>query len=178
VAIVGSANLNDRSQLGDHDSEIAVIVEDPTSVESYMNGQPYRAARFAATLRRQLFRKHLGLLKPQNMEHPDPNYAPVGLPNLYDFGSREDYAVVDPLSDDFLNLWNSRARTNTFAFGKIFHPVPHDDVRTWAEYEKYYEVFFKEADEEVKGKAGKKKPAKYQWYVCYSLSMTLLRKSI
>jgi len=163
VAIVGSANLNDRSQLGDHDSEIAVIVEDPTSVESYMNGKPYRAARFAATLRRQLFRKHLGLLKPQDMEQLDSNYQPVGVPNLYDYGSPEDQAVMDPLSDGFLNFWNTRAHTNTFAFGKIFHPVPHDDVTTWAEYNKYYEVFFKEADQEAEGKEGKKKPAKNEW---------------
>ncbi|KAK4692964.1 phospholipase D1/2, partial [Lecanoromycetidae sp. Uapishka_2] len=163
VAIIGSANLNDRSQLGDHDSELAVIVEDPTSVESYMNGQPYRAARFAATLRRQLFRKHLGLLKPQDMEKPDANYEPVGSLNLYDYGSREDEAVMDPLSDSFLNFWNTRAHANTFAFGKIFHPVPHDDVKTWADYDKYYEMFFKGADAEADGKEGKAKPAKYKW---------------
>lgn len=34
LVICGSANLNDRSQLGNHDSEIAVIIEDPTPVES------------------------------------------------------------------------------------------------------------------------------------------------
>ncbi|OGE47072.1 hypothetical protein PENARI_c068G12249 [Penicillium arizonense] len=39
----GSANKNDRT----------------------MNGRPYRAARLAATLRRQLWRKHLGLLPAQ-----------------------------------------------------------------------------------------------------------------
>ena len=163
VAIIGSANLNDRSQLGDHDSEIAVVIEDPTSVESYMDGRPYRAAHFAATLRRQLFRKHLGLLKPQNMEQPDSNFHPVGVPNTYDYGSREDQAVIDPLSENFLNLWNTRARINTTAFSKIFHPVPDDSVRTWADYDRFYEVFFKQADAEAEGKQGKKKPAKYQW---------------
>ena len=163
VVICGSANLNDRSQLGDHDSEIACIIEDPTTVDSYMNGRPYRAAKFAATLRRQLFRKHLGLIPPQNMERPDQNYEPIGVPNTYDFGSPEDQAVTDPLSDTFLNFWNYRARTNTDAFGKIFHPVPHDSVITWQDYETFYEKFFKEADEEAEGKRGKKKPAKYQW---------------
>lgn len=34
LVICGSANLNDRSQLGNHDSEIAVVIEDPTPVES------------------------------------------------------------------------------------------------------------------------------------------------
>lgn len=163
VAIVGSANFNDRSQLGDHDSEIAIVIEDPISVDSYMDGRPYRAARFAATLRRQLFRKHLGLLKPQNMERADQNFEPIGVPNIYDYGSREDEAVMDPLSDTFLDLWSRRAKSNSYAFGRIFHPVPHDDVRTWKDYDAFYERYFKEADEEADGKSGKKKPAKYQW---------------
>jgi phosphatidylserine/phosphatidylglycerophosphate/cardiolipin synthase-like enzyme len=38
--IVGSANLNDRSQLGDRDSEVAVVIEDPPVRQAYMNGQP------------------------------------------------------------------------------------------------------------------------------------------
>ena len=163
VAIVGSANLNDRSQLGDHDSEIAIIIEDPKTIDSYMDGRPYRAAAFAATLRRQLFRKHLGLLKPQNMEQPDYNYGPIGIPNTYDYGSKEDRTVMDPLSDRFLHFWNSRAKTNSYAFGRIFHPVPHNDVRTWKDYDAFYEKFFHEADEEAEGKEGKKKPAKYMW---------------
>lgn len=163
IAICGSANLNDRSQLGDHDSEIAIIIEDPNSMDSYMNGQPYRAARFASTLRRQLFRKHLGLIQAQDMEAPNQNFEPIGVPNSYDHGSPEDQAVMDPLSDGFLALWNTRARTNTEAFGKIFHPVPHDDVRTWKDYETFYEHFFKEADKEADGKEGTKRPSRYMW---------------
>jgi phosphatidylserine/phosphatidylglycerophosphate/cardiolipin synthase-like enzyme len=36
--ICGSANLNDRSQLGDRDSEVAVVIEDPATRPSVMNG--------------------------------------------------------------------------------------------------------------------------------------------
>ncbi|KAL9128488.1 MAG: hypothetical protein Q9217_002838 [Psora testacea] len=163
IAICGSANLNDRSQLGDHDSEIAIIIEDPSEIDSYMNGRPYRAARFAATLRRQLFRKHLGLLPAQDMERPNQNFEPIGVPNNYDYDSREDQMVMDPLSDTFINLWNSRARTNTDAFGRIFHPVPHDDVRTWKDYDTFYGHFFKPADKEAGGKEKTKRPSKYMW---------------
>ena len=163
VVICGSANLNDRSQLGYHDSEIAIVVEDPTTVESYMDGRPWRAAKFAVTLRRQLFRKHLGLIPAQDMEHPDQNFEPIGIPNIYDFGSLEDQAVMDPLSDQFLGFWNTRARQNTIAFGKIFHPVPHDDVRNWKDYDLFYRQYFCKADKEAEGKEGKKKPAKYRW---------------
>jgi phospholipase D1/2 len=37
--ICGSANLNDRSQNGDHDSEIAVLIEDQDMVESMARGR-------------------------------------------------------------------------------------------------------------------------------------------
>ena len=159
IVICGSANLNDRSQLGYHDSEIAVIVEDPTPVDSSMNGQPWRATKFAASLRRQLFRKHLGLLPPQDMERPTQNYEPIGVENEYDWGSEEDRIVADPLSDDFLNFWNSRAKTNTDAFSRVFHPVPYDGVRTWKQYDDYYERFFHEEEKDKENK----KPSAYKW---------------
>jgi phospholipase D1/2 len=162
VAICGSANLNDRSQLGYHDSEIAMVIEDPEPVQSYMDGRPYGASKFATTLRRQLMRKHLGLIYPQNMEHPDRNFMPAGVPNEYDFGSTEDMLVADPLSPNFLNFWNIRARTNTDAFARVFRPVPDDNVRTWKDYEQFYEKYFYDAD----GVADGKKPqgdAKYLW---------------
>lgn len=42
VVIMGSANLNDRSQKGDGDSEIALVVEDQDMIDSTMDGQPVR----------------------------------------------------------------------------------------------------------------------------------------
>lgn len=54
--IIGSANINDRSLLGDRDSELAVCVEDTQTVPSVMNGEPYRAGWYASTLRKTLFR--------------------------------------------------------------------------------------------------------------------------
>ncbi|KAF2838276.1 phospholipase D/nuclease [Patellaria atrata CBS 101060] len=161
IVICGSANLNDRSQLGDHDSEIAVVIEDPTPLESSMNGRPWRASKFAGTLRRQIFRKHLGLIPAQDMERPDANFEPVGTPNIYDYGSREDQLVADPLDDRFINFWNTRARTNTEAFGKLFHPVPYDGVRNWKQYDEYYSRFFAAGEKDKDGK--EKKPSKYKW---------------
>lgn len=164
VVICGSANLNDRSQLGNHDSEIAICIQDPQEIDSFMAGQPWKAARFAASLRRQIFRKHLGLLRPQDYTRPDQNYEPIGVPNTYDWDSREDRAVADPLGNDFLNLWNTTARTNTEAFERVFHPVPTDKVRNWKQYDDYYERFFvepKKAKEE-KGK-DPEKPSTWKW---------------
>ena len=53
---MGSANINDRSQKGDGDSEIALVVEDNEILQTTMSGRPYAAAKFAATLRRRLYR--------------------------------------------------------------------------------------------------------------------------
>lgn len=36
---MGSCNLNDRSQCGDRDSEIALMVEDKDTIPSQMNGK-------------------------------------------------------------------------------------------------------------------------------------------
>ncbi len=54
--ICGSANLNDRSQNGDHDSEIAVVIEDQDLIESTMDGKKYMAGKVSASWRRSLMR--------------------------------------------------------------------------------------------------------------------------
>lgn len=163
IVICGSANLNDRSQLGDHDSEIAVIIEDFSPVQSSMNGQPWMASRFASSLRRELFRKHLGLLPPQDYQRPDANFEPVGVPNQFDLDCPESKVVADPLSDTLQSLWNSRARTNTDIFRKVFHAVPDDTVHNWATYKEFYEYYFHRADKEAEGQEGFGRPARYQW---------------
>lgn len=56
VALIGSANINDRSFMGDRDSEIAVVIED-ASVNPY-----------AAQLRRKLWCEHLGLRYPDQQD--------------------------------------------------------------------------------------------------------------
>ena len=54
--IIGSANFNDRSLNGKRDSELAVVVEDTHLIDSVMNGQTYRAGKFAYSMRTALFK--------------------------------------------------------------------------------------------------------------------------
>ena len=61
VALIGSANINERSLLGNRDSEIASVIRDTDMIWSTMAGKPYQVARFAHTLRMRLMREHLGL---------------------------------------------------------------------------------------------------------------------
>ncbi|KAK2045997.1 phospholipase D [Colletotrichum somersetense] len=61
TALIGSANINERSMLGNRDSELAAVVRDTDMIWSTMAGRPYRVGRFAHTLRLRLMREHLGL---------------------------------------------------------------------------------------------------------------------
>ncbi|KAI0036483.1 hypothetical protein K488DRAFT_41109, partial [Vararia minispora EC-137] len=74
LAIIGSANINERSQRGDRDSELAAIIRDTDMIDrrtlhftpadgfrSTMAGKPYKVGRFAHTLRVRLMREHVGV---------------------------------------------------------------------------------------------------------------------
>lgn len=61
VALIGSANINERSMLGSRDSEVAAVVRDTDLLWSTMAGKPYQVGRFAHTLRMRLMREHVGL---------------------------------------------------------------------------------------------------------------------
>ncbi|KAI9839093.1 MAG: hypothetical protein M1837_002232 [Sclerophora amabilis] len=139
IAICGSSNINDRSQLGLHDSELAIVMEDTNILESTMDGQPYQAGHHAATLRRYLWREHLGLLKAQPHDATDdPNAQPPGdCPN--DVVEGEEYEfVADPLSDKVWDLWTSQAATNTNIFRHLFHADPDDNIKTFEDYDKFF----------------------------------------
>ncbi|KAF4636190.1 hypothetical protein G7Y89_g1882 [Cudoniella acicularis] len=143
TVICGSANLNDRSQLGTHDSEIAVVIHDNDLIPSTLAYQPVRVSRYATSLRRQLFRKHLGLLPDQDFTRPDENFLPINQAgNIYDWGSEADNLVADPLSEEFSQYWNGTASTNTAVFARAFHVVPADNVTNWEEYEQFYGNLF------------------------------------
>lgn len=61
IAIIGSANINERSMKGTRDSEVAVITRDTLQLDSTMAGKPYAVSKFAHTLRVRLMREHVGV---------------------------------------------------------------------------------------------------------------------
>jgi phospholipase D1/2 len=61
IALIGSANINDRSLLGMRDSEIAMVIEDEDKVLSTMGGVQSEHSKFAHTLRTNLYISHFGL---------------------------------------------------------------------------------------------------------------------
>ena len=133
LVIVGSANINDRSMLGDRDSEICLYIEDSVFeqlskknknktkqnknktllvVENYdrcvFNGNHYNVSRFAHSLRVALWQEHLGL-------------------------SSKDASVEDPVCADTYELWQVRSSMNTAWFEAYFPGIPSKRLKTLAQ---------------------------------------------
>ncbi|KAI3939506.1 hypothetical protein MKW92_032301, partial [Papaver armeniacum] len=109
VALIGSANINDRSLLGERDSEIDVLIEDKEFVDSSMNGMPWKAGKFAFSLRQSLWAEHLGLCAGEMIQISDP--------------------VIDTTYKD---IWMATAKTNTTIYQDVFACVPNDLIHTRA----------------------------------------------
>jgi phospholipase D1/2 len=69
-ALIGSANINDRSMMGNRDSEIACITTDTKLVDSLMGGKPYSANHFAHRLRMDVYRSLFGFTEDKEVMDP------------------------------------------------------------------------------------------------------------
>lgn len=122
VAIVGSANINDRSMLGVRDSELAVVVEDEGLVPGTLNGQSVKISKKVQELRVRLLQEHLGLL-----------HLPAG--------DAQVQQLLDPTTHQFYHrVLRHQAALNTQIFRELFHCVPDDCVDSWEEYRRFTET--------------------------------------
>ena len=115
VALIGSANINDRSLLGSRDSEIAVIIKDDFKVYSKMDGKKFLASNFAQSLRIRLFKEHLGI----NVEMSD-------FPEM----------LLDPLDDNLFKFMKDIACSNTIIYRDIFNCYPDDKLQKFSDLAK------------------------------------------
>ncbi|KAI5018265.1 phospholipase D zeta 1 [Hordeum vulgare subsp. vulgare] len=111
IALIGSANVNDRSLLGSRDSEIAVVIEDKEVVNSKMDGRHWEAGKFSLSLRLSLWAEHLGLHRGE-VSH-----------------------IMDPMDDTtFKNIWMATAKTNTTIYQDVFSCVPNDLIHSRTQF--------------------------------------------
>ena len=110
--IIGSANINDRSMLGNRDSEFALLIKESKKIMIKMDGKEYKASNLAYSLRVNLFGEHLGL---------DP----------------KDPILEDPLNDEFCKLVKNRANNNTMIYRKLWGCYPDDQYRSFQDLEQY-----------------------------------------
>ncbi|XP_069002738.1 phospholipase D2 isoform X2 [Embiotoca jacksoni] len=135
--IIGSANINDRSMLGNRDSELAVFVEDEERVPSVMGGEEYQAGPLALALRKECFRVLVGAAS-------DPSIN-----------------IDDPISDDFFFLvWNEAAKLNATIYDKVFKCLPQNivhnmrDLKEYSSMTRLYDTDPEQAKEELKAVRG------------------------
>ncbi|WFD19332.1 phospholipase D [Malassezia caprae] len=135
LAIIGSANINERSMRGDRDSELACVVRDQDQLASTMAGAPYDVGRFPHTLRMRLMREHLGvdvdavdraLREGRPYEEPSADAWPDQRPRI------TADSMLDPVTG--YDVWAAAASYNTKLYRQVFQCMPDDTVTTWAAY--------------------------------------------
>ncbi|OAC98061.1 hypothetical protein MUCCIDRAFT_150547 [Mucor lusitanicus CBS 277.49] len=142
IVLIGSGkyiiktNINDRSQLGNRDSEIAMLIEDTDMIPSFMDGKEYKAAKFAHSLRMQLFKEHLGLLDFNNWEQLIKGEAQRA-PNVDVDEPIETHHTNERATEEEIPIWNATAENNTLIYRDLFRCVPDDTVHTFEQHRKF-----------------------------------------
>lgn len=120
VAIIGSANINDRSMRGTRDSEIGVLLEPEEAdlIPSTMGGKPVLVGKFAHSLRTRLWAEYLGAVgdSPEAVKVREQLRDPV-------------------VHETYTSVWRAAALSNTRIFTKLFPGLP-DTVYTLADLKK------------------------------------------
>ncbi|KAK4388412.1 Phospholipase D zeta 1 [Sesamum angolense] len=88
-------------------SQIGVVIEDKEFVDSRIGGKPWKAGKFALSLRLSLWSEHIGL------------------------HSAEVNKIRDPVIDStYKDLWMATAKTNTMIYQDVFSCIPNDLIHT------------------------------------------------
>jgi len=106
--IIGSANINDRSMLGERDSEFCVLIHEKEKRNFIIDGKRTGAANFAHSFRTNLMAEHIGL-------------------------DVKDELLFDPLNDELWKVLNDTAKNNTEIYHKLFYCYPDDNMKTFKE---------------------------------------------
>jgi phosphatidylserine/phosphatidylglycerophosphate/cardiolipin synthase-like enzyme/Ca2+-binding EF-hand superfamily protein len=143
IAVIGSANINDRSMVGNHDSEIAVVIEDDSSSQTLMNGKLQRSGKSIKQMRKKLWREH---------------WNPT-LSNRKFLSGWQLQASKDPVSDFIYHFMQNRARENTAIYESLFIHYPCKRHRLLPDYKKDLETYLHmaaaktvRADDEMRNK--------------------------
>ena len=104
-ALLGSANINDRSMRGDRDSELAILVEEKVKVKGILNGEEVeksnKVREFRITCWRSLFELEI------------------------------DYE--DPLNQNFQQKVDTQAEINENFYFKLFGFYPHNSFKNFSD---------------------------------------------
>lgn len=100
IAIVSSANINDRSMIGNRDSELGAVIRDNEMITIKMGGKDFEVSKIVHEFRTHLMRHHTGIEKD----------------------SEEAKAVEDPIA--FFDTLSSIAKKNSQIYNEVFPIIP------------------------------------------------------
>jgi phosphatidylserine/phosphatidylglycerophosphate/cardiolipin synthase-like enzyme len=148
IAIIGSANINDRSLQGNGDTEIAaVVVDNDTEVLDLGTGYKVTTRKFARDLRKKLWKKHLGMdVKEKEFMRADrpgeDNNMPPPYANKLLYPPRTGPAPLPagidldkPASNGTWEAIQKLAHDNATAYAEVFQHVPTDEMKRFADTE-------------------------------------------
>lgn len=136
-AIVGSANFNDRSMLGERDAEIALLLED-------------KHEKVVSKLLKQLLIEHLGLCG-KKIEHKGHDLEEVNV-NVFLERLSSENKLCNLGDESVFNAIVSRAEINTRIFRELFRSLPDDEIRTaedYVEFSKQIPLYMMDIDRKV-----------------------------
>lgn len=163
ACIIGSANINDRSLLGNRDSEVALFIEDTQFTDGTINKTACKVGKFTSTLRLRLFREFLGEIPCDSsiscsakststsssrkssldkaisdaLIHNFQNQTPNS-PNLSSNHAEKCLDLSDPCSDEFYKqVLLKYAAQNTKIYDTVFKVIPCDYVSTFDQLKEY-----------------------------------------
>ncbi|WP_172203205.1 phospholipase D-like domain-containing protein [Niveibacterium sp. COAC-50] len=113
VAVLGSANINDRSMLGDRDSELATVITSRNAIKVPLAGPMQSVAKEVHDLRVALWKKHFGASAPGRQ-------APALL---------SDSILKSPGLPATWEAIQQRATLNANNYGKAFWYTPRSEAR-------------------------------------------------
>lgn len=130
--LIGSANINDRSQSGSRDSELAVnfnqmVMRDTNQIHSMINGSRVPVSKMVFETRIRMFKEHCGMLEEED-QVPDA-YSRVLV------AQKNTDALSDPFSYDFAKVWDDVARVNTRFYREVFACYPDDTMNSYGDIE-------------------------------------------
>ncbi|CAF5048175.1 unnamed protein product [Rotaria sp. Silwood1] len=98
MTICGSANINDRLLVGNHDNEFCIVINDLEEENGRFNEEPVLVRKFCSSWRKKIFEILLGIQfdNPNNIE------------------------VTDRVSDEFYSYFQDVAKQNTLIYEKVF----------------------------------------------------------
>ncbi|BFU24879.1 phospholipase D, putative [Entamoeba histolytica HM-3:IMSS] len=111
-ALIGSANMNDRSLRGDRDTEIAISIKETNQIKELFGREEINVCKKISSLRKKLWMEHLGFKEHLSL-------------------------LVEDAYECFETIWKQVAHENRLIYEQVFPLFPRDAFTYYINTEKH-----------------------------------------